>query len=177
MDLNSKKKIAFICSGGAVKAAAFHMGVALSLHRVGFNFVGGSRESQPDQGHSNPSRAIRVYVGASAGCLVASFLAQGGNMKELVSAYQNDKKIEGIPGLRYRQMFSSRVNATDAVLNFDQFFWNLFKNKSISSPFTTSGIRDYLNTNVISHDKFSDLEPDLFIVATKLYDGHNLLGE
>jgi predicted acylesterase/phospholipase RssA len=171
MDLNSKKKIAFICSGGAVKAAAFHMGVALSLERVGFNFVGGSRESQPDQAPSNPSRSIRVYVGASAGCLVATFLAQGGKLSELVSAYRRDKTIEGIAGLKYRQMFSSRLTPASAFMNFDPFFWKLFgSKKSLSSPFNTNGIKEYLNSQVISHDNFSDLEADLFIVATKLND-------
>jgi predicted acylesterase/phospholipase RssA len=175
MDLGSKKKIAFVCSGGAVKAAAFHMGVALSLQRVGFHFVGGSRKSQPDQAPMDPSKAIRVYVGASAGSLISTFLAQGGNLLDLVAAYRNDKSIEGIAGLKYRQMFSSRLSASEAVLNLDSFFFNFLKSKSFSSPFNTNGIKEYLNSQIISHDNFADLESDLFIVATKLNDPQKLV--
>ena len=34
--IGPKRKIAFVCSGGAAKAGAFHLGVALALRELGF---------------------------------------------------------------------------------------------------------------------------------------------
>jgi predicted acylesterase/phospholipase RssA len=39
--IGSKRKIALVCSGGATKAGAFHLGVALALQEQGFKFYGG----------------------------------------------------------------------------------------------------------------------------------------
>ncbi|NBU20171.1 hypothetical protein EBS43_01965, partial [bacterium] len=50
--IGSKRKIAFVCSGGATKAGAFHLGVALALKEQGFKFLGGTRAST--QIHSAP---------------------------------------------------------------------------------------------------------------------------
>ncbi|NDD92084.1 hypothetical protein EBZ37_08370, partial [bacterium] len=38
IQIGSKRKIAFVCSGGATKAGAFHLGVALALQEQGFRF-------------------------------------------------------------------------------------------------------------------------------------------
>lgn len=168
MDLSSKKKIAFICSGGAVKAAAFHTGVALSLERLGFRFYGGTLSSMVDKAHFDPSRSIKVFVGSSAGSLVATFLAQGGSLKELLAIYRNDKSVGGIPGLKYHQMLSPRIQSAASFFNLDNLFLRALKNRSLQSPFSTKGIRDYLIEHVIQSDKFSDLESDLFVVATEL---------
>ncbi|NCN28634.1 patatin-like phospholipase family protein [bacterium] len=168
MDLSQKKKIAFICSGGAVKAAAFHAGVALALERVGFRFHGGT-EGQLDAPRTiDPSRLIQVYVGSSAGSLVATYLAQGGRLKDLVALYRRDKNIEGIPGLKYRQMLAHRLTGPKGLFDFNNLFMAFLKNRSLQSPFSTHGIRDYLSQHVIQTDKFSGLKPDLFVVATEV---------
>ena len=41
IQIGPKRKIAFVCSGGASKAGAFHLGVALALQEQGFKFYGG----------------------------------------------------------------------------------------------------------------------------------------
>src|SRR5580698_9986759 len=51
ISLGPKKKIAFVCSGGATKAGAFHLGVALALQEQGFKFYGGL---MPETGAPRP---------------------------------------------------------------------------------------------------------------------------
>ena len=69
IQIGSKKKIAFVCSGGATKAGAFHIGVALALQEQGFRFAGGL---QPRDGPgAAPARPMEIstYVGSSAGSI------------------------------------------------------------------------------------------------------------
>ena len=102
--IGPKKKIAFVCSGGAVKAAAFHVGVAMALEQQGFRFLGGLQEGQFEGLPPDLSKSIRVYVGSSAGSLVTTLLAQGGNLRDLQSSFRTDPDASGIPGLRYFEM-------------------------------------------------------------------------
>src|SRR5438270_13155995 len=74
--IGSKRKIAFVCSGGATKAGAFHLGVALALQEQGFKFYGGIQPSTGVARQPGPME-ISSYVGSSAGSIIASFLAAG----------------------------------------------------------------------------------------------------
>ena len=168
IDLSRKRKIAFVCSGGAVKAAAFHVGVALALEQKGFRFSGGLLEGRAEGFEADPSRSIRVYVGSSAGSLVATLLAQGGRLKDLQASFRQNLENTGIPGLKYWEMLFPRVRSPKDFLGFDNFLLGMLRNRSVQSPFTTDGITNYLRAHIIRSDRFSDLDADLFIVSTEL---------
>jgi len=168
IDISSKKKIALVCSGGAVKAAAFHAGVVMALQDAGFRFLGGTREDNDETVIQDPKRLIRVYVGSSAGSLMSTFLAQGGKIKDILAGFMREPSAQGIPGLKYWEMLYPRVRSKSEMFSFDNFILSMFRNKSIQSPFSTHGIAKYLSSHVIKTEKFSELEADLFIVATEL---------
>ncbi len=166
--LSEKKKIAFACSGGAVKAAAFHVGVAMALEQKGFLFLGGSRERRAEEGPFNPSKTIQSYVGSSAGSLVATFLAQGGKLKDLVASFRQNSDGEGVPGIKYWEVLFPRIRSPLEIFSPDNFIMNMLRKATLQSPFSTDGIARYLRNHVIETDRFSDLEADLFVVATEL---------
>jgi predicted acylesterase/phospholipase RssA len=166
IEVTKKKRIAFVCSGGAVKAAAFHTGVAMALERTGFSFVSGAASA--GNGQAGASRSIGVYVGSSAGSLVTTYLAQSGSLRDIVAAFESEKSIQGIPGLKYGEMLSPRIRSPKDIFNPDNFLFGMIKNASVQSPFSTEGIAKYLRTHVVKSDRFSDLKANLFVVATEL---------
>ncbi len=120
-----KSKIAFVCSGGAAKAGAFHLGVALALQEKGFKFIGGLKREQSTPGKGatdgpnasltladNAGREIRVYVGSSAGSIICSYLASGYSLDQIFDSFLGKKKtgIDSRPlkRLNYTTMFSLR---------------------------------------------------------------------
>jgi predicted acylesterase/phospholipase RssA len=170
VEISKKQKIGFVCSGGAVKAAAFHVGVAMALEHRGLRFLGGikgSRLGTPDPADST-KQPISVFVGSSAGSLVSTFLAQGGNLKELQASFFEQSDHEGLPAMRYWEMLFPRVRAGADFFSLDNFLLGMFKKKAVQSPFTTHGIAKYLKNYVIRTDKFQELDADLYIVATEL---------
>lgn len=168
IDFASKQKVAFVCSGGAVKAATFHTGVALALEHAGFQFLGGTQAERGEMPALDPSKLIQVYVGSSAGSLLTNFLAQGGSIEKMISSFQKDSKVEGIPGLKYWEMLHPRVSSKSDLIGFDSFLIKILKNRKLQSPFSTEGISRYIRTHINKTDVFSELEADLFVVATEL---------
>lgn len=170
IDLKQKKKIGLVCSGGAVKAAAFHVGVAMALERRGFSFVGGilGEQKNNEVRTNDNSHLIQTYVGSSAGSLVSTFLAQGGKLKDLESSFFENSPAGSIPAMKYWEMIFPRVKGKNDFLSPDNFIFRMFKLKTFQSPFSTHGISRYLKNYVIKSDKFSDLEADLFVVATEV---------
>lgn len=168
IDLRSKSKVAFICSGGAVKAAAFHVGVAMALEHEGFVFEGGLSHENSELQSSDPAKTIRSYVGSSAGTLITSYLASGGGIKDILSAFQANTSWDGIPGMKYWEMLSPRVRRATDFLGWDSFLVRMLKNRIMESPFGTEGIIRYLNNNVLKTDRFSELRTELYIVTTEL---------
>ena len=67
--IGPKRKIAFVCSGGATKAGAFHLGVALALQERGFRFFGGLAPPAGESKLPGPME-ISTYVGSSAGSII-----------------------------------------------------------------------------------------------------------
>ena len=65
IDFSQKKKIGFVCSGGAVKAAAFHVGVAMALENIGFQFLGREQEGSGGPFNVNASRTVPLYSQAT----------------------------------------------------------------------------------------------------------------
>ena len=126
MNIQSKKKIALVLSGGGIKAAAYHIGVCLALKEKGFVFAGGSKEwVQQKHPLTNTStgtpsslkkHTIRLYVGSSAGAFVASVLASGKSPESLITAFQvgfgdspfysNLPQEDHIKPIGYRHLFN-----------------------------------------------------------------------
>ncbi len=143
-----KKKIAFVCSGGAAKAGAFHLGVALALQEKGFRFVGGlkreitSTDAAPIASNSDsntpntlqfqdPSgRDISVYVGSSAGSIICTYLASGYSLEEIIDTFVGKKTNnpsrngQQLKRLNYSTMFSLRKDIGIAGM------WNALSGKS-----------------------------------------------
>ena len=97
MNIQKKKKIALVLSGGGIKAAAYHIGVCLALKEKGFAFSGGPKEwvqqkypTKVDESNSSVQSkpTIKLYVGSSAGAFVASVLASGKSLESLITAFQ-----------------------------------------------------------------------------------------
>ncbi len=168
IDFSRKKKLGLVLSGGAVKAAAFHVGVALALEQKGFRFLGGTRDNRLADPLTDITKTFQVYVGSSAGSLVTTFLAQGGRLRDLVASFQSSKEETAIPGMKYWEMLSPRFRRATDIRNLKNYLWSMLRERSLQSPFSTAGIKRYLEAHVLQSDAFSDLEPDLFIVATEL---------
>lgn len=177
IDISKKKKIGFVCSGGAVKAAAFHVGVASSLEYLGFRFNGGwGAKNSPELYSFDPSKTIQVYVGSSAGCLVTTYLAQGGGMKELEAIFNSGPKDnDDMPLIKYWEMVAPRFKTATNLFGPENFILNLLKMKKIQSPFSTDGIVRYFDNNIIHTNKFSEIHADLCIVGTDVNTGRKLV--
>ncbi len=174
MNLNEfkDKKIALVLSGGVVKAAAWHLGVAMALEEKGLTFK--HNESKKS------SYEISTYVGSSAGSFIGAFLAAGFEPRDFVESTlkltkNNNSKLRS---LKYTDIFSLKRNysvagKSDMYHPFDNFplgIKSLLKPLlSINGLFSTSGIHDYMTREILK-DKpnFSDYKADLFIVTSQL---------
>jgi predicted acylesterase/phospholipase RssA len=191
IQIGPKRKIAFVCSGGATKAGAFHLGVALALQEQGFKFYGGMT---PVAGTSRPPGPMEIstYVGSSAGSIIASYLAAGYSLDNIFNSFLGRKPKEGadpseflpkiLPRLTYQKMFKLRAGLAKEQLGQLLFFRrtlsNLFEGNweallqlkwlKATGIFSTSGIEQYLREDVLSSNRFQDYLADLFIVATQL---------
>lgn len=188
-----KSKIAFVCSGGAAKAGAFHLGVALALQEKGFKFVGGLKRDSSLNMADTSGREITVYVGSSAGSIICSYLAGGYSLEQIFDSFLGKKRSQdsgrSLRRLNYTTMFSLRKDMSllsslgiltesakiPALGKFVQAlakdsYENIFKWKWLkwSGLFTTAGIEKYLREDVLPSNDFQSYEPDLFIVATQL---------
>ncbi|MEO5666927.1 MAG: patatin-like phospholipase family protein [Bdellovibrionota bacterium] len=168
IDLSTKRKVALICSGGAVKAAAFHVGVALALEHAGFVFEGGLSNTNSELGSVDPAKVINTYVGSSAGTLLTTYLASGGGLKDILATFRNDPSAQGVPGMRYWEMLSPRVQRPWDLMGWNSFLLKMLKGQMFQSPFSTAGIVRYLNQNVLKTNNFSELRSDLYVVTTEL---------
>ena len=189
--IESKRKIAFVCSGGASKAGAFHLGVALALKEQGFKFTGGLI---PRNGEVKPPGPMEIsqYVGSSAGSIICSYLAAGYSLDNIFNSFLGRTPPEPIdpadlvpkvlPRLTYQKMFKLRPSlareqifrlaeirkAVAALMEGD--FNALFQLKWLKATglFSTGGIEAYMRDEVMPSDRFEDYMADLFIVATQL---------
>lgn len=191
-----KKKIALVCSGGAAKAGAFHLGVLLALKECGFQFLGGLKN--PEQQFENKDgKLISIYVGSSAGSLISTFLAAGYDINQIIDTFVERKIVRKKAGVKtvkkfsYATMFSLRKDVgllnvwntlndsssaiTPAIGRFigkfaKDTYENLFRLRWLKWPglFTTDGIETYLREDILPSNCFADYAADLFIVATQL---------
>ena len=188
--IGSKKKIAFVCSGGATKAGAFHLGVALALQEQGFKFCGGV--APPENGGKPPPTGpldISTYVGSSAGSIISSYLAAGYSLDNVFNSYLGREPTDPadalpkiLPSLTYQKMFKIRPELAKEQIKQMMFFGRLFSNllqgdwealfklnwvKS-TGLFSTGGLEQFLREEILPSNRFQDYLADLFIVATQL---------
>ena len=172
LDQLKHKKIAFVCSGGVVKAAAWHLGVAHALEELGFHL----KSNKNTQELGPRPLEISTYVGSSAGAMTCLFLACGFTPQDVIQSTLGFKNSR-LKSISYRDMFhvrrhKLRPNKAEYWHPFEEFplmFRSLMKPfLGFSGFFTTEGVRQYLLRNVCDVERFEDFVPDLFIVATQL---------
>lgn len=187
LHIRDKKKIGLVLSGGGIKAAAFHIGVCLALREKGFRFAGGSKDLVKKNYPDGDSKTIRLYVGSSAGAFMSAMLAAGYSLEALVNAfevgtghapYYKDKDSLGtLKPIGYRDIFS--VNSRGLFKSFPLGILRkslvsggleaMIKNKwKMNGLFTTKGLERYLREYALSHNEFSQLGVELFVIGTQL---------
>ncbi len=170
VDISNYKnmKTALVLSGGVVKAASWHLGVALALEELGFTLK--NNDSKPSD------LEISTYVGSSAGSLIGLYFASGFRPMDIIDATIN-KNNSKIRAINYKDMLSLRkpsiLSATSGFYDPLEGFPGLLKRLlkpviSLPGIFTTQGLHEYLLENVINVQTFEELKADLFVVATQL---------
>src|SRR3954465_2338853 len=89
--IGPKKKIALVCSGGAAKAGAFHLGVALALQEQGFRFYGGLQPADASKIRLPGPMEISTYIGSSAGSIISTYLAAGYSLENIFNSFLSRK--------------------------------------------------------------------------------------
>lgn len=165
------KKTALVLSGGVVKAASWHLGVALALEELGFVLKNNKSATRPDY-------EISTYVGSSAGALINLYFASGFRPVDIIDATINGKNSKtSLKAVGYSDMLSRKMPDKNAF-NFDfynplegfpSFIKQLAKPLlSISGLFSTEGLNQYMQKHVIISQKFDEYTADMFVVATQL---------
>lgn len=177
IDLNElrNKKIALVLSGGVVKAAAWHLGVALALEDLGFSLKSNKSSLSGEESFNKNSLEISTYVGSSAGAFISTFLAEGYSPQEIINSTLGLAK-SNLRKLTYKDMFHVGQSIKPAKSEFYHPLDDLpFIAKSVLKPmlsfsgfFSTEGVKKYLEENILTTNKFEDYSPDLFIVGTQL---------
>jgi predicted acylesterase/phospholipase RssA len=181
-------KSGLVCSGGATKAAAFHIGVCLALRDKGFSFVGGRAEPPYDVNacvypapRYHPHQ-ISTYVGSSAGSLISTMLASGIGIESIINSFSKDTNfsIPGnhreIPKINYRDILSISWPKPKSILKsfqktsvFSRTMESMvLRNLRLPGIFSTRGLANYLIKNILPTNHFHELRPDLFVVGTQL---------
>ena len=173
-----------------MKAAAFHIGVCLALREKGFHFAGGS-DSKDRLTFEGKPLTFNLYVGSSAGSVVATFLASGYSIDAIIEAFTQGAGIEaltrpkaekdggGLKPITYRDIFALNVGAASPIrllprifrkrLNVSGGLESLFKEAfKVNGVFSTRNIERYLRTQVYPQNDFKSLGAELYIVATQL---------
>lgn len=179
---------ALVFSGGATKAAAFHIGVCLALREKGFSFVGGRAES-PTPANALPYPPpkyhpfeISTYVGSSAGAFLVAMLAAGIRLESIINSFTDDPKIRingpysEIPRITYADMLTvawPRPSAIIKSLQKTSLFGKtleslILRNMRLPGFFTTKGFAEYLRRHILPTDCFHELKANLFVIGTQL---------
>lgn len=177
IDIQKKKKVALVLSGGGVKAAAFHIGVCLALKEKGFYFHTNSK-------NGSDTHPIKLFVGSSAGAFMSAILSSGYSIESLMNAFKIDHKNHSseeahpnIKPLKYWNLFRpNKTNISRLIpftmqrrdLRFGGLESLLKRLVKINGVFTTQGLEKYLRKNVLHSNEFKDMENELYIVATQL---------
>lgn len=166
-----KKKTALVLSGGVVKAAAWHLGVALALEELGFVLKHNKSPHDPDF-------EISTYVGSSAGALINLYFASGYRPIDVIDATINRNSAQTfLKAVTYADLLSRKMPSR-MPYNFDFYdpfegFPALLKKMispflSVSGFFSTEGLNQYMQKHVIISQAFEEYLADMFVVATQL---------
>lgn len=188
MKLSEKKRIALVLSGGGVKAAAFHIGVCLALREKGFSFAGGT-QAKDRLDFENKNLCIRLYVGSSAGSVVATFLASGHSIDSIIDAFTRGAGLGSLTRAKgettnlkrigYRDIFALNMGAGNPARLLPRFFRrrlsvsggleaSLKEAFKINGIFSTKNLERYIRENVFPENDFKQLGAELYVVATQL---------
>jgi predicted acylesterase/phospholipase RssA len=186
--LSEKKRIALVLSGGGVKAAAFHIGACLALREKGFTFGGGTNPNDKKEFEGKPL-TFQIYVGSSAGSVVASFLAAGHPLDAIIDAFTRGNGLANLTRVKsenkylkpigYRDIFALNVKAAHPTrllpwmlrrrLNVNGGAESLIKEAfKVNGVFSTRNLEKYIRTHVVPENDFNKLAAELYIVATQL---------
>jgi predicted acylesterase/phospholipase RssA len=186
--IGPKKKIGFVCSGGATKAGAFHLGVALALREKGFHFKGGLLNDPQNAAPPSPME-ISCYVGSSAGSIIAAYLASGYTLENIFNSFagktadtEKDRLPKPLQKLSYQVMFRLRsglakeqISQLSLVKNIGQAlmhgdFEALLQLRWLKTTgiFSTIGLEEFLRDEVLPKDQFQELAAELYVTATEL---------
>lgn len=185
------KKTAFVLSGGVVKAAAWHLGVALALQELGLTFKSNRSSSleniyKKNYHQKQNTLEIGTYVGSSAGALVGLYLASGHSPDEVINATLNSKNTS-LRRIRYQDILSLRSPVKRPPPGHKTKFYHPFDGlpfviqkifapiTHISGLFTTTGLCRYLEEYVLNIKSFEEFNPDVFIVATQLDNSRKVI--
>jgi predicted acylesterase/phospholipase RssA len=188
MKLSEKKRVALVLSGGGVKAAAFHIGVCLALREKGFQFAGGTDPREKKEFEGRPL-TFTIYVGSSAGSVIATFLAAGHPLDAIIDAFTRGTGLSSLTRsksdnsylkpITYRDIFALNVEAAHPArllprlfrkrLNVSGSFESLIKEAfKVNGVFSTRNLEKYIRKNVFPENDFKKLSAELYIVATQL---------
>lgn len=169
------KRGALVLSGGVVKAAAWHLGVALALEELGFTLK---------NNQTNPSDLnISTYVGSSAGALICLLFAAGYGPLDVIES-NVDRKNSKLPPLSYKHLLSlksplsrpPRVDIYDPLENFPFFIKSILRPlNNFTGFFSTQGLHKYVTESVLKGFNFEDYKADLFIVASQLDNSRKII--
>ncbi|MBX3041395.1 MAG: patatin-like phospholipase family protein [Bdellovibrionaceae bacterium] len=186
MDIQGKKKLGLVLSGGGIKAAAFHIGVCLALKEKGFQFAGGTKEVVRQKYPDGSPLTFRVYVGSSAGAFLSAILAGGYEPESLINAFQlgsgetptyDKSDLRFLKPIRYSNIFAVNGRRILSLLpdalrrrslvagGLEAIVKNGFK---LNGLFTTKGLERYLRKEALIDNEFSRLGVELYVVATQL---------
>ena len=170
IQIGSKKKIALVCSGGATKAGAFHIGVALALQEQGFRFVGGLQSREASGPESARPMEISTYVGSSAGSIICSYLAAGYSLDNIFNSFTGrapvdpvDKIPRVLPRLTYPTMFKLRPGLAreqfSQLMQIGRLMNSLMQGKwdsllqmdwvKLQGIFSTAGLEEFMRQEVL----------------------------
>ena len=158
-----------VLSGGIVKAAAWHLGVALALTDLGLTFKHNKSEDDDYQ--------ISTYVGSSAGSLINLYFASGFHPIDIVESVMNKKKGRKLRSISYRDILylkhptkkSPRGDMYRPFEGLPFFLKHLLRPViNFSGFFSTQGLLKYIKENILIGDSFTEYDADLFIVASQL---------
>jgi predicted acylesterase/phospholipase RssA len=164
------KKTALVLSGGVVKAAAWHTGVALALEELGFTFKNNKTSS------NNSDLEISTYIGSSAGALISLYFAAGLQPLQIVDSFLN-RKNSLVQPISYSDILTlgRPMKRPKKPTLFDPLDGIPFLLRKTLSPilnfsglFTTAGLNEYITNHILTSNDFKDYEADLFIIATQL---------
>lgn len=171
MENFKNKKTALVLSGGVIKAASWHLGVALALEELGFTLKNNNTKENIDF-------EISTYVGSSAGALINLYFASGFRPIDIIEATLSGGKGKSkLKPITYKDMISLKkpIQSPPLAKLYDPLDGLPTLLKKVLSPilkipgfFTSQGLYDYIQENVIISNNFEDYKADMFVVATQL---------